>query len=157
MTHARVHASTVHTRSLPARGRCELRLICTREMRAPPDLHAGDASSASPLIRTRSPQVSRLAAPLAQEIDRLSAAGAFFPPAVAAATAGGGGAAERREAVLRALDAAAGLAAPSAGYACEALGAAALVSGCACERWGVCGGVPTQRDRALCFVLFSNA
>jgi hypothetical protein len=80
----------------------------------------------------RSPQVSRLAAPLAQEIDRLSAAGAFFPPVAAAtaataSTASGGGAAERREAVLRALDAAAGLAAPSAGYACEALGAAALV------------------------------
>ncbi len=72
------------------------------------------------------PQVSRLAAPLAQEIDRLAASGTTFSSSkTAGATATG--AAERREAVLMALDTAAGLAAPSTGYSCEALGAAALV------------------------------
>jgi hypothetical protein len=76
-----------------------------------------------------SSQVSRMAAPVAQEIDRLFAAGAVFPPTAAAtaASAGASGAAERRETLLLALYAAAELAVPSAGYACEALGAAALV------------------------------
>ena len=67
------------------------------------------------------PQVNRLAAPLAQEINRLASSGAFL-------TVDGDDNGDRqREAVLLALVSAAPLAIPSADYSCEALGVAALV------------------------------
>lgn len=70
-------------------------------------------------------QISRIVTPLAREVDRLAAIGSLHPNIT---DAGGDGGELRRETMVRALIAAAALAAPSTDYVCEALGAAALVS-----------------------------
>jgi hypothetical protein len=70
-------------------------------------------------------QINRIVVPLAQEIDRLAATGAFVSNA---GLISGDGGEVLRETVVRALVSAALLAAPSTEYVCEALGAAALVN-----------------------------